>query len=330
MTRISSSRPVSSGAVGEPSTRRMRRSRSRDEGVWYPSWFWPSFTAPSTIVLLLLFVFPFYVIVGVAFGKLDPLFGDPIPVWNPAQWDRAALSFTVTNIVSSDGLYHAALIRTLWFVTVATALCLLMGYPFAYFIARHSGRFKAVFLVAFFAPFLISYMMRMTAWVNLLQDNGYVNQVLRWLGIMDTPYSWLSGKSLTVILGLVYGYVPLMVLPLYAALDRIPQSNLEASRDLGASPTSTFFRVTLPASGQAILAGVILCGLAMFGDYFTNQLLAGTTGTRMIGNWVVDSLASPLQVPRGATLALLLTLLLIAPILYYLRSSRRASRGVVA
>jgi len=187
-----------------------------------------------------------------------------------------------------------------------------------------------VFLVAFFAPFLISYMMRMTAWVNLLQDNGYVNQVLRWLGVMDTPYSWLSGKSVTVIFGLVYGYVPLMVLPLYAALDRIPQSNLEASRDLGASPTSTFFRVTLPASGQAILAGVILCGLAMFGDYFTNQLLAGTTGTRMIGNWVVDSLASPLQVPRGATLALLLTLLLIPPILYYLRSSRRASRGVVA
>lgn len=283
---------------------------------------------PAGVVLLLLFIFPFYAIMGVAFGRLDPVFRTPIPVWNPAQWDRAALNFTLSNIVNAQGIYHASVIRTLAYVAVATALCLLIGYPFAYFLARHAGRYKPLFLVAFFAPFLISYMMRMTAWVNLLQDNGYVNRILRWLGILDSPYPWLSGKSVTVLLGLVYGYVPLMILPLYAALDRIPQSNLEASRDLGASPAATFVRITLPASKQAILAGIVLSGLSMFGDYFTNQLLAGTASTQMVGNWIVDSLASPLLVPRGAVLSLLLTVLLIPPIVYYLRSTRRASRDV--
>jgi spermidine/putrescine transport system permease protein len=312
--------------VESPKIRRARRTRSeRGEGVWYPRWFWPAFVAPALIVLLLLFVFPFYAILGVTFGKLDPIFQNPVPVWDPSRWDRGAFSFTLSNIINAQGIYHATVVRTLFFVGCATALCLLIGYPFAYFVARHAGRFKVAFLVAFFAPFLISYMMRMMAWVNLLQDDGYLNRILRGLGILQTPYPWLAGKSLTVIIGLVYGYVPLMVLPLYAALDRIPQDNLEAAHDLGASPQRTFFRVTLPASRQGILAGVTLTALSMFGDYFTNQLLAGTNGTRMIGNWIVDSLSVPIFVPRAAALALVLVLLLIPPIIYYLRSTRRAS-----
>jgi ABC-type spermidine/putrescine transport system permease subunit I len=315
--------------ASEPAARSSRRRRrSRGDGVWYPKWFWPAFVAPAAIVLLILFVLPFYAVVGVAFGRLDPIFRTPIPVWNPLQWDRVSFTYVASNLVGSGGIYRESVIRTLFFVGIATVLCLLIGYPFAYFLARHSGKWRPVFLVAFFAPFLVSYMMRMTAWVNLLQDDGYLNQVLHWLGIMRNPYPWLSGKSLTVILGLVYGYVPLMILPLYATLDRIPQSQLEASRDLGASPASTFFRVTLPASKQAILAGTILAGLSMFGDYFTNQLLAGTIGTQMVGNWIVDSLADPLLVPRGAVLSLLLTAMLIPPIIYYLRSTRGAVRDV--
>jgi spermidine/putrescine transport system permease protein len=152
-----------------------------------------------------------------------------------------------------------------------------------------------------------------------------VNRTLERLGILSAPYPWLSGKPVTVILGLVYGYVPFMVLPLYATLDRIPESHLEAGRDLGASPTRTFFRVTLPASRQAILAGFVLCILPMFGDYFTQQLLAGTPNTRMIGNAIVDALTEPIFVSRGAALILVLLVLLIPPILYYLRSTNRAT-----
>lgn len=310
--------------------RRSRRARDDPtEGVWYPKWFWPAFVLPGLVILLVLFVLPFYVILGVVFGKLDPILQTPVLAWNPAQWDRAALGATVSQLVGANGLYRDAFVRTLWYVGVATALCLLIGYPFAYFVARHAGKYKVAFLVAFFVPFWISYMMRMTAWVNILQDNGYVNRLLEALGLMHTPYQWLSGKSITVILGLVYGYIPLMILPLYAVLDRIPQSQLEGARDLGASPASAFRRVTLPSSTQGILAGVILCALPMFGDYFTNQLLAGTSGTRMIGNWIIDSLQVPIFVPRGAALSLIVLLLLIVPIIYYLRSTRRAAHGIV-
>ena len=303
-----------------------RSRRPSDRGPWYPRWFWPTFVAPASAVLLLLFVVPFYAVLGVAFGTLDPVFRTPIPVWNPAQWDRIAMSFTLSNLAQPGGLYFESVLRTFLFVGLATVISLAIGYPFAYFVARHAGRWRPFFLAGFFAPFLISYMMRMTAWVNLLQDNGYVNRVLRWLGVIDHPYPWLSGRPVTVILGLVYGYVPLMILPLYASLDRIPGELLDAARDLGAGPRTTFLHVTLPASRQAIVAGVTLSGLSMFGDYFTNSFLAGTTGTRMIGNWIVDSLASPLEVPRGASLALLLTLLLIPPIVSYLRTTHRASR----
>jgi spermidine/putrescine transport system permease protein len=265
------------------------------------------------------------VVLGVTFGKLDPILQTPVPVWNPARWDAGVLEYTLSNITHSDGLYHDAFVRTFVYVGTATAVCFLIGYPFAYFVARHAGRFKILFLVVFFAPFWISYMMRMMAWISLLQDDGYVNRVLQAVGIMGTSYPWLSGKSMTVIFGLVYGYVPYMILPLYAALDRIDASVLEASRDLGSSPTKTFFRVTLPLSRQAILAGVIITALPMFGDFYTNTLLADTTGTRMIGNWIVDSLSVPILISKGASLVLIVIAILFVPVVYYLRSTARAS-----
>ena len=200
------------------------------------------------------------------------------------------LSFTISNITHSDGLYQAAFVHTFVFVGVATFLCLVIGYPFAYFLARKAGRWRGLFLALFFAPFWISYMLRMLAWISLLQDDGYVNRILEKLGLIQQPYPWLSGKPVTVIIGLVYGYVPFMVLPLYATLDRIHPSMLEAGRDLGASPARTFWRVTLPLSTQGILAGLVICALPMFGDYFTQQLLANTANTRMIGNAIVDAL----------------------------------------
>ncbi len=275
--------------------------------------------------LLLLFVFPFYVVVAITFGTVDPILRQPVPAWNPTTWSPEILKFTFSNIIHSDGLYSAAFIHTFEFVGLATFLCLLIGYPFAYFLARRAGRYKALFLALFFAPFWISYMLRMLAWISLLQDNGYINRILVGIGVFHHPYSWLAGKPLTLVLGLTYGYVPYMILPLYATLDRIHQSLLEAGRDLGASPARTFWRVTLPESRQAILAGFVVCGLPMFGDYFTQQLLADKANTRMIGNAVVDALTEPIFIARGAALILVMLALLIIPILYYLRSTNRAA-----
>ncbi|MEP7060081.1 MAG: ABC transporter permease [Actinomycetota bacterium] len=270
-------------------------------------------------------MFPFYVVLAITFGGVTAILRAPKPLWNPLEWRPPVMSFTLSNLVHSDGLYYQAFVHTVLFVVIATALCLLIGYPFAYFLARRAGRFRGLFLVLFFAPFWISYMLRMLAWISLLEDNGYVNKFLTGTGILTKPYPWLAGKPVTLILGLVYGYVPYMILPLFATLDRIHPSLLEAGRDLGGSPARTFFRVVIPQSRQAILAGFVVCGLPMFGDYFTQQLLANTSGTRMIANSISDALAQPIFVARGAALILVLLVLLVLPILYYLRSTNRAA-----
>ena len=277
--------------------------------------------------LLAFFVVPFYVILAIAFGKLDPIFLTPLPVYNPLGWEAGPFRDVLSQIVQGGSVYQSAFFHTLIFVGIATVLCLAIGYPVAYFIARHAGRWRTVFLVAFIAPFWISYMMRMLAWINLLQPNGYVNRILGSLGLIHQPVLWLSGKPVTVILGLTYGYIPYMILPLFGSLDRISTSTLEASRDLGAGQVDTFLRVTLPLSRQAILAGIVIVTLPMFGDYFTTTLMAGTRGTAMIGNLIDTSVHSSL-VQTGASLVLLLMVLLIAPMLYYLRATSRAAEEV--
>jgi len=292
-------------------------------GTWFPRVFWPSFAAPATAWVLLFFVLPFYVILSVAFGGLDQIFLTATPVYNPLHWDTGPFREVVSQLFTSQSIAHQTFVRTLVYVGIATTISLLIGYPVAYFIARHSGRAKAAFLVAFIAPFWISYMMRMFAWVNLLQPTGYVNRILKWLGIIQEPVLWLNGKPSTVVLGLVYGYVPYMILPLYAMLDRIDGSTIEAARDLGASQAKTFFRVTLPQSRQAILAGCVIVALPMFGDYFTQTLLASTRQTSMFGNLIVSSMDSSL-VNQGASLVIILIAVLIVPMLYYLKSTNAA------
>jgi spermidine/putrescine transport system permease protein len=295
---------------------------SGTRGAWFPRWFWPSFAAPATLWLIGLFVVPFYVILSIAFGNLDPIFLTPIPVYNPFHWDTGPFGRLIGDIFSGGSIYQAAFGRTLVYVLIASVLCLVIGYPVAYFIARHAGRWRTLFLVAFIAPFWISYMMRMLAWINLLRPSGLVNRSLETLGVLGGPVNWLGGRPGTVILGLTYGYIPYMILPLFGTLDRINTSLLEASRDLGAGQVATFRRVTLPMSRQAILAGIVIVTLPMFGDYFTTTLLAGTRDTTMIGNLVVSSIQSSL-VQTGASLVLILIVLLILPMIYYLRATAR-------
>ncbi|HEY5859316.1 MAG TPA: ABC transporter permease [Actinomycetota bacterium] len=301
----------------------MARKDDRPGGVWYPRWFWPSFAAPATIWLLLFFVLPFYVVLSVAFGRLDPIFLTAEPVYNPVQWDTTPFRGVVTRLFTAGSIEQETLVRTLVYVGIATAACLLIGYPVAYFVARHAKRTKTWLLVAFIAPFWISYMMRMFAWVNLLQEDGYVNRFLEAIGVIDHPEQWLSGRASTVVFGLIYGYIPFMILPLFGTLDRMDRSMIEAARDLGAGQVKTFFRVTLPLSKQGILAGCIIVALPMFGDYFTQTLLSSTRNTAMFGNLIVSSIQSSL-VNTGAALVVVMVVLLIVPMLYYLRSTNVA------
>lgn len=304
--------------------RRERRAAAR--GAWYPRWFWPAFAAPGVLWLALLFVLPFYVVLAIAFGAVDPLFRNPVPIWNPLEWDPSTLREVVGHIVGGQAYLGPAVARTFAFVLAASLLCLLVAYPVAYFVARYGGRRRGLFLTLLIAPFWVSYMMRMLAWVNLLEGDGLVNRTLRLAHVIQQPVGWLAGRQSTVVLGLVYGYVPYMVLPLFAGLDRIEPSMLEAARDLGASRVRAFLRVTLPMSRQAILAGMVIVALPMFGDYFTNDLLSGSPKTSMVGNLVNDAIGTPGQGGQGAVLVLLLMVVLLLPMLYYVWSTSRASR----
>jgi ABC-type spermidine/putrescine transport system permease subunit I len=175
------------------------------------------------------------------------------------------------------------------------------------------------------APFWISYMMRMFAWVNLLQNDGIVNKVLTFGGLFNVHVDWLTGQPVVVILGLVYGYVPYMILPLYAGLDRLSQPMLEASRDLGADRFSSFWRVTLPLCRPTIVAAVLLTCLPMLGDYFTNDMLSASPKTTMVGNLINDGVQAPGQTGQAGAFVMLVFLVALLPMLYYIRVTSRGS-----
>jgi len=285
-------------------------------------WVWPLFATPGVVWLLLLFIAPFYAILAIAMGKLDPIFLSAEPVWNPLEWDPSAFVDIFTDITS--GRLGLTFLRTLIYVLSASAFCVVIGYPVAYFVSRRAGRWKPVYLLLLLAPFWINYLMRMLAWVNLLSPDGLVNRVLNVLGAPGQD--WLGGRHSTVILGLVYGYLPFFILPLYAALDRIDRQVLEAARDLGAAPRQAFWRVTLPLSKQGIMAGLVIVMLPMFGDYYTPNLLSGSPRTRMIGNQIdqfVNQTTS--QGGEGAALTVVLMAAVAMLMLYYLFNIARVT-----
>jgi spermidine/putrescine transport system permease protein len=215
------------------------------------------------------------------------------------------------------------MVRTLLYVGTASLICLVLGYAVAYYTARYAGKWRGVILVLLISPFWISYLMRIYAWQSLLQPDGYINDLAGLLGF--DPITWI-GRPITVVLGLVYGYIPFMILPLFGFLDRIPQSLLEAGRDLGASPSQTFRRVTLPMSKPGILAGLVIVSLPMFGDYYTNDLL-GSQRTSMFGNLIDNAVGQAGQGPEAGSLVLILIALVMIPMLYYMRSTRRETEA---
>ncbi len=288
-------------------------------------WVWAGFAMPGIIWLILLFIIPFYVVLAIAGGELNAIFESPVPVWNPLNWTGANFAATFHDLVGQSAFVGPIFLRTVVYVGIASVMSLVIAYPAAYFVARYAGRRKVLFLALLIAPFWVSYMMRMLAWIDLLQTDGYVNRALLNLHLISQPVNWLGGQSFTVVLGLVYGYIPYMILVLYAGLDRIDQQLLEAGRDLGLNRVRTFVRVTLPLSRQAILTAMLITVLPMVGDYFTNQMLSGAPSTSMIGNVIDSQLNTSSQQAQGAALSVLLLAVLLVPMLYYVFRTRRAA-----
>jgi spermidine/putrescine transport system permease protein len=278
--------------------------------------------SPGIAWLLLFFLAPLYVVLAIVFGQIDPLFRTAVPVWNPLEWNPDQFTYVLTRI-GPGGVYFPALVRTVIYVGAASILCLAIAFPVAYYVARLAGRRKGILIALLIAPFWISYMMRMLAWVNLLQNDGLVNRLLNFGGVFDVQVDWLTGQPVVVILGLAYGYVPYMILPLYAGLDRLSQPMLEASRDLGANRVSSFLRVTLPLCRPTILAAVLLTCLPMLGDYFTNDLLSASPKTAMVGNLINDSVQAPGQTGQAGAFVMLVLVATVLPMFYYVRVTLR-------
>ncbi|HET7173446.1 MAG TPA: ABC transporter permease [Nocardioidaceae bacterium] len=287
--------------------------------------FWAGLSAPGIAWLAVFVLVPFYAVLAVAGGQINEVLGTPVPAWNPLSWGGAAYQGVFGDIVGAGAFLGPVIVRTLVYVAVASTLALLIGYPVAYYVSRFAGKRRGLLLALLLAPFWVSYMMRMLAWIDLLQSDGYVNRVLQGLHIIGSPVNWLGGESATVVLGLVYGYLPYLILVLFAGLDRIDPSLIEAGRDLGLNRARTFVRITLPLSRQSIVTGLLITVLPMIGDYYTNTMLSGTSGTSMIGNVIDGQLqASSLQT-QGAVLSLLLLGVLLLPMLYYVIVTNRAS-----
>lgn len=300
----------------------------------YPRWIWRAFAAPGVLWLLVFFIVAFYAVVAVAFGTFDE-HQSPVPYWSPLDWNVGWF-----HLIFSDlGSFSAPFSRTLLYVGAATVLSLLIGYPVAYYVARLAGRWRGLFLLLIVLPLWISYLMRMLAWVNLLSADGWVTRALsalsvdtlfRSLHLLDDGAGWLDGQGVSVVIALVYGYVPFLILPIYAAVDRIDVRLIEAARDLGASPRGAFLRVTFPLSASGVLGGLVLIALPMFGDYYTNDLISKSPRTAMIGNQINESIQNGFQKPIGAALTVILSVLLAGLMAYYLRQTHRAGKEAMA
>lgn len=293
----------------------------------YPRWLWQAIAAPGILWLILLFVVPFYAVVGVAFGEIEPILRRPVPVWNPFEWNLAA-AWEIMQRFGPGGSYWGVFERTIAYVAIAVAISLAIAYPVAYYIARHARRTKVILLVLLVLPFWVSYLMRMLAWVGLLAHDGYVNQFLIWTGLNPTPPNWLDGNPGSVIFALVYGYIPYMLLPLVATLDRIDGRLIEAARDLGLTAAQAFWRVTLPLSKPGILAGCVIIALPMFGDYYTPDIISGSARTSMIGNQIYLYFHGGPQPNVGAMMTLVLAAFLAVLMVYYMYSVAKAQKDI--
>lgn len=237
----------------------------------------------------------------------------------------AALSIDNFKLLVSDEIYVFAYVRSLTVAVTATALLLLIGYPIAYGMARLPKRWQAVAMVLVIVPFWTSFLIRIYAWINILQHDGLLNQILLALHLVSRPVVWLSTDS-AMYIGIVYSYLPFMILPLYATLAKMEPALEEAAGDLGAPPWQVFWLVTFPLSLPGVGAGVLLCFIPIVGEFVIPDLLGGSQSI-MIGQTLWTEFFSNKDWPVASALAIVLFALLLIPIMIYQRLQTREVEG---
>lgn len=265
------------------------------------------FLAPSALVMLLLVAAPMAVVLSYSFLTRGAYGGVEWPL-TLENWRRLA-----------DPLYLNILARTVALAAAATALCLVLGFPLALFISRAGAR-KNLYLYLVILPFWTSFLVRTYAWMFLLRETGVINTVLMSLGLIDEPLGMLYTPG-AVLVGLVYGHLPFMVLPLYAALERMDRSLLEAAADLGARPWQAVLRVLLPLAAPGIRAGCVLVFIPCLGAYLTPDLLGGSK-TVMAGNVIQNQFTLARDWPFGSAAALALMAIVLTLLMAWVRREK--------
>jgi putrescine transport system permease protein len=283
--------------------------------------------------LLVFFLVPFVLVLKISLSQTAMALPPYTPVFDiSAGWQGlrdavTQLSLDAYALIASDPLYLSSYFKSLQVAAISTVLLLLIGYPFAYGVARSPRGLQPLLVLLVVLPFWTSFLIRVYAWVNILQRDGLFNDALLALHIIDAPRAWLATDT-AIYIGVVYSYLPFMVLPLYAALEKIDPALLEAAADLGCPRWQAFWRVTVPLSRAGIAAGALLCFIPIVGEFVIPDLLGGSR-TQMIGQTLWTEFFSNRDWPVASALAVMLLMVLLVPILFYERVQRRAIEGEV-
>jgi len=270
--------------------------------------------------LFLFFLVPFIIVLKISFSDAQiamPPY-QPLLHWVSDKALQVQLNFGNFAFLVEDNLYWKAYLNSIKIAGVSTLLCLLLGYPMAYAMARSAPSTRNVLLLLVILPFWTSFLLRVYAWIGILKNNGLINNALMALGIIDQPIQMLQ-TDFAVYIGIVYSYLPFMILPLYANLEKMDLTLLEAAEDLGCRPWEAFLKITLPLSVPGMIAGCLLVFIPAVGEFVIPALL-GDPGMLMIGKVLWTEFFNNRDWPVASAVAIALLLFLVIPIMYFQRA----------
>lgn len=277
--------------------------------------------------LLVFFLLPFLVVFKISLSEMDNVAFNDLLVWADGVLQ---LKIKLGNYIyiALDDLYFETYLSSLKFAAITAAICLLIAYPFAYFMARSPANIRPALLMLVMLPFWTSFLLRVYAWKMLLADNGVFNNFALWLGLIAEPMKMMH-TPFSLVLGMVYTYLPFMILPLYANLVKMDLRLLEAAMDLGATPWQAFWRITVPLSKRGIAAGSMLVFIPCVGEFVIPELLGGPE-TLMIGRVLWDEFFSNNDWPMAASVAVVMILLIIVPLAIFSKHQAENPSGARA
>ena len=281
--------------------------------------------------LAVFFLAPFAIVLKISLSHTAIAMPPYVPVLDLAAGLQTLLSriqdFTIDNYLwlAQDALYINAYLSSLAIAAVSTLVALLVGYPIAYGMARAPAAIRPLLLMMVILPFWTSFLIRVYAWIAILKTDGFLNQLLLALGIIDSPMVILNSHG-AIVIGIVYSYLPFMILPLYASLERLDYSLIEVAQDLGCPPLTAFWKITFPLSLPGVIAGCLLVFIPAVGEFVIPDLLGGSQ-TLMIGKTLWNEFFANRDWPVASAVAIILLLLLVMPIVYFQQVQARADEA---